>query len=519
MVALVLYESHRLLVAIAQKSGQILAEPTTTRNSRGRHNLLKGDMNLNSEQQTAVNAREGYWQVVAGPGSGKTRCLTERYKALLDAGEDPAEILSLTFTKNAAQEMRKRAEKEADGGRHSKICSDSKGKISTTGRERPSGFLTFHSLALAFCQAEREAFGYDLAPFPLLTPGQAAKIIGEAARPYALDYRAFSNWLHAQKNAGKTPWQAREDADCPLERSMASAYEDYEKKCRERGVLDFDSMLTEMVRVLKASISGTYIDLVVLAARWQYKWIQVDESQDANSIQWELVKCLSSLNHNVFAVGDGKQAVYEWRGAHPDLFVHFPDLFLGAKTLYLGTNYRSTPQIVDFIRDAAPVRNELLDHFHTDNPAGPEVSIRKFYGNRDEADTIASENMKPCTVAMLQNMAVLARTNRILSSFEEALINAGVKYYLLGKAGFWSQREVQDVLAFCQCAVLPHDGAVTQALRSPFACTRFIRKTEVLAAAKRPSGQVVVNNPLFKYLSELPNQAEQGFASTLRSLR
>jgi len=452
-------------------------------------------MKLNPAQKRAVDAREGQWQILAGPGAGKTAVLVARYKALVSEGIKPEEIISLTFTKKAADEMRKRAEIKAE----------------SRGHRRPFGFCTFHSLALSFADLERESFPFQLAPFPLATPGIVAKSAFVAIRRHipGMHLKDFLSRISQLKRDGIDVTAARNEAKLGnLSPDLAEAYHDHEQYLQQQGLLDFDSLMLACAKILSTNSA--------VRNRWQYQYVMQDESQDADLIQWSVLRSISSKHGNVFCVGDGNQAIYAWRGAHPEIFIDkFSKIFPGAQRICLGQNYRSTPQIVSWIKECAPIQNELIDHFSTDNPAGEHPIIIP-------ADNYLEEVALVCDrISALpdngKRAAILARTNGYLRLFEEELSQRGIKYRLLGKAGYWQQAEVKNTLAFIQCAVFPSDSAVLTALRSPFPCTRYIRKKEICAALG--SKNIWENLRRMHHANNQQQNSINGFIFTVSNLR
>lgn len=348
----------------------------------------KQKLQFNTEQQEAVNVREGHYAVLSGPGSGKTSVLAERYKQLIASGEEPQDILSLTFTRAAAKEMASRVP-----------------SVTTTVGERPFGFRTFHSLALDFAVQERDAFPFPLAAFPLATGGQVWKFAGDIARRYAgMDVKQLLGWMSRQKRSGIRPDESVARAEDIRERVYALAYKEYEERCRKAGILDFDGLLLYMEEILSA--------YPAVRNRWQYKWVMIDEANDADNVQWQLAQVLSQKHKNVFAVGDFNQAIYQWRGAEPDLFLKFHEMFPDAKYLYLGTNYRSTKSIVDFVKQIAPVKNELIEKFCSVSEQGEPVEIKGFASPLIEARWVV-ERIKE--IENMDRAPLLAQSQKSLS--------------------------------------------------------------------------------------------------------
>jgi len=319
-------------------------------------------ISLNEEQRAVVGARSGFFQVLAGPGAGKSACLVARFAALVEEGVSPDDILSLSFTKTAARNLRDRV--EAQVGKLS---------INRTG----AGAVTFHSLALSFAQEERNEFGFELAEFPLATEPAANKFAGDAARRHDLDYRTLRASVSLWKRRRISPRQAVRDAEHKLDAKqlkLALAYQTYQKKLVENGVLDFDSLIYEMVEILDKRHE--------VRERWKRDWLQLDESQDMSKIEWDLARLVSGIS--VLAVGDVSQGIYGFRGSDPKLFASMSEIFPGTRTMYLATNYRSTPEIIDFIRPIAATK-ELALKFHTHNQSGPLPKIQGFLTPNDEA--------------------------------------------------------------------------------------------------------------------------------------
>ncbi len=326
---------------------------------------------LNDEQEEVVKLREGYFQVVAGPGSGKSQCLVARFAALIEEGISSNDILSLSFTKIAAKNLRDRVEQIVG-----------KLSISRTG----SGASTFHSLALSFAREEKDEFDFPLAEGIVAPEPIANKLSAESARRYEVDPRSLRSRTSLWKRNRVRPAQAIRDCESRAdakELKLALAYKDYQKKCRDAGLLDFDSLIFEMVDILERKPK--------VRERWVWGWLQLDESQDMSQIEWSLVRLISGKS--VLAVGDQSQGIYKFRGSDPELFASMDSIFPGTQKLFLGCNYRSTPEIVDFIRPIASAQ-DLAERFHTKNPSGPMPQIKGFVSAEQEAEWIVSQ-LKP----------------------------------------------------------------------------------------------------------------------------
>lgn len=331
---------------------------------------------LNEEQQTVVDAGEGTFCVVAGPGSGKSACLVQRYARLIRDGVNPDNILSLSFTNTAAKNLKGRVEEQ----------------VGVLSSKRTSGSRTFHGLALAFAIEERESFPFEIEEFPLASEPIAGKLCGDAARKHDLDPRTLRPAVSLWKRKRVRPAEAIKDAENKLDAKtlkLALAYKTYDSAMKQAGVLDFDSLILEMVEILDKHNE--------VRVKWTYDCLQLDESQDMSKIEWDLAKLISGKS--VLSVGDVSQGIYGFRGSDPKLFATMSEVFPGTQTLYLSCNYRSTPQIIDFIRPIASSK-DLAERFHTGNPAGPEVQIKSFPSAIDEANWIV-EQLRPAKTQTL----------------------------------------------------------------------------------------------------------------------
>jgi len=315
----------------------------------------------NEEQEAVINFGEGYAAVYAGPGSGKSFALVERYARLLKEGISPDDILSLSFTQAASTNLKKRVEAKV-------------GKITQT---RTAGAQTFHATALAFAIAERDHYGFELAEFPLSTEPITNKLLGESARRHDVDPRALRSVVSLYRRKRVDPRTAVRECENRLDAKglkLALAYKDYEKRAKESGLLSFDDLIYYMVEILDKKPE--------VRARWKRDWLQLDESQDMSKIEWDLASLISGKS--VIAVGDISQGIYGFRGSDPALFASMSGLFPGTQTMYLACNYRSTPEIIDFIRPIA-TSQDLAVKFHTQNSSGPVPEVRGFNSSGEEA--------------------------------------------------------------------------------------------------------------------------------------
>ena len=407
-------------------------------------------VHLNPYQRAVVDFREGVAVVQAAPGSGKTACIVQRVQALLREGVPTKEILSLTFTNSAAKEMRERA----DLGEDTKV------------------FSTFHSWALSFIK--REAFalpfkvktGFHGEPAPLLLPLDACRLLAQICRhlPDKVQWKDAQSFISRMKRRGVSPQMAYRAIGNDGEEKFIVAYAKYEVALRDKGVLDFDSIVIETANLLRTRED--------VRARNQYRFVQVDEAQDTDEAQASAVKYIIEKHGNCVFVGDTNQNMYSWRGAVGNLEAHVKALFPDAVILPLAINYRSTQSIVDYCKEIAPNRNASVTDLTTPNEKGIEPVFRLYAREDEEAKAV----ILGCQD--LGNTAVLARTNRQLGVVENECANRGLRYKLLGKSGYWSQREIKDVVSIIGAVVRPIDANVMGALKARCEMTKFIRKAD-----------------------------------------
>ena len=395
-------------------------------------------MNLDADQQACVDALEGVIIVIAGPGAGKTLTLVERYKNLI-AHEIPQEdILSLTFTNEAAAEMASRA-----------------------GVVNKQVFRTFHSFVLEIMQKERANLPFQLKSTILPFESEDYDLRIKLVRTYPLVRKVddLKEYISTQKRLGITPAEALE-RERGIGEFFAQAYNDYEKRSRQEGWLDFDSLLIEATALLETNAE--------VRARWSKKYIQVDEAQDTDPIQLKLLKLI--FTGNIFFVGDQNQSIYEWRGASPDIMASIPTLFPGAKTLYLGTNYRSVGALVEFFKEILPVDNGLASHMRTDNPQGEPPTFTHYVDDYQEAAHVLRRITDP------PNTAIIARTNRQLFRYQQACFSANIKSKILGKKAFWEQNEVKQLLSLAKNVPFPVDYTAPMVLKALSIQYRLLEK-------------------------------------------
>lgn len=390
---------------------------------------------LNNEQQEAVFHVDGPLLILAGAGSGKTSVITSRIAYLIDeVGVNPYNILAITFTNKAADEMRSRVDKMVGFGSEQIFVS------------------TFHSMCVRILRRHIDGLnqGYD-SNFTIYDSDDQKSIVKEALKKLNIDTktlkeRTVMNCISAAKDELMTPEEyAREAGHDFNNRQIAKVYTEYQATLRKNNALDFDDLLMKTVELFEKcpEVLKTYHN------RWQY--IMVDEYQDTNTAQFELIKLLASAHRNLCVVGDDDQSIYKFRGANIRNILDFEKTYTDAKVIKLEQNYRSVQNVLDaanaVIRNNASRKDKKL---WSKKEAGEPIHFRQFDTAAEEADYIASDIAKAARTgrADFGESAVLYRTNAQSRLIEERMVKGNIPYKIVGGVNFYSRREIKDLLAY-----------------------------------------------------------------------
>jgi superfamily I DNA/RNA helicase len=369
---------------------------------------------LNPDQQTAVNSVNGDFVCIAGPGAGKTRVMVERYLKMRMSGIPDSDILNLTFTSGGAKEMVERV-----------------GLLNSE-----DVFRTFHSFCLDLLKRERAYLPFPTCPTIIPVRGEQFMLMKDLLKVYPTitSYHGLSDRIQQWKAENVSPDKAlEEEYHNGVGYFHALAYRDYEIKQRQQGWLDFDALIKETVKLLEANED--------VRKRNQRKFIAVDECQDTDTTQFQLLRLLYA--GNIFAVGDENQLIYEWRSAQSGNLSQFSKTFPGARTLYLGQNYRSTRRLVEFFKRILPVDNGLASHMISMRPEGDPVRFINYSCEDEEANEVLNEiNDRDIT----EDSAILARTNRQLQLIQRRAMSRNIKAEILGKKNVWQENEVKHLI-------------------------------------------------------------------------
>ena len=394
---------------------------------------------LNLQQQQAVMAGLGPVLVLAGPGSGKTRVLTQRIAYLIGSmGVRPYQILAVTFTNKAAREMEHRV-------------VDLLGDMA-----RGVSLGTFHSICARILRREAEHLPFN-ANFVIFDSDDQVSLVKRALAEFNLDekiYRPLN--VHAAISHAKNELLLPEAFPTTNYREEVTQriYQRYQELLLSNNALDFDDLLLWTAYLLEdnPAVRDRYAH--------RYEHVLVDEFQDTNLAQYNLLKHLASFYHNIFVVGDTDQSIYRWRGADYRNVLRFEEDYPDTQKIMLEQNYRSTQSILDAamaIIDRNPYRTPK--QLFTDRGQGNKITVFEAYDDRAEADfvitTIATQIAR--NQALPGDFAIMYRTNAQSRLLEEAFLHANLPYKLVGAQRFYGRREIKDMIAYLRLVHNPND--------------------------------------------------------------
>jgi DNA helicase II / ATP-dependent DNA helicase PcrA len=409
---------------------------------------------LNPQQRVAVEATDGPLLILAGAGSGKTRVIAYRIAYLIEMRQVPPEsILAVTFTNKAAEQMKGRVEKLLSGQM----------------KLRPGAphVSTFHSFCVSVLRRHIERLEYHR-DFTIYDEDDQLRVMRACIQELGLSEQITSPRsalakISYTKNRGTSPEELNRQAANPDMQSLASLYELYESKLRRANALDFDDLLLKTVDLFYQSSE------VCELYNQRFRYIQVDEYQDTNRIQYQLVRQLTLLQQNLCAVGDEDQSIYRWRGADIENILNFEKDYPNAKVIRLEQNYRSTQLILDAA--GAVVSRNLARKgktLWTDRSGGEKVRLFEARNADEEAQFVAGEVASAVAERGEESVAVLYRTNAQSRLLEEGLRLRGISYRLVGGFSFYARAEIKDALAYARLANnLRDDAAFGRIVNTP----------------------------------------------------
>lgn len=387
---------------------------------------------LNEPQREAVYHTDGPLLILAGAGSGKTRVLTHRIAYLIgERGVNPWNILAITFTNKAAEEMRQRVDNLVGFGAESVWVS------------------TFHSACVRILRRFIDRLGYEN-HFTIYDTDDQKTLIKEVCRKVDVDTKVFKersllSAISSAKNEMILPDEFELNAGGDFAKmKIAKVYREYEAQMRANNALDFDDLLVKTVQLLQTQPD------VLESYQERFRYIMVDEYQDTNTVQFQLVSLLAGKYKNLCVVGDDDQSIYKFRGANIRNILDFEHEFPDAKVIKLEQNYRSTGNILNAANSViANNRGRKEKSLWTENGEGELIRLRQFDTAFDEADFIG-EDIKSAVRqgGSYNDSAVLYRTNAQSRLLEEKFIAMNIPYKIVGGVNFYARREIKDLLAY-----------------------------------------------------------------------
>ena len=406
--------------------------------------ILQG---LNPAQRAAVVNYDAPSLIIAGAGSGKTRVLTSRIAYMIEQKVDPKNILALTFTNKAAEQMRERIRQMVPGRKS---------------RELFMG--TFHSIFARILRTDAERIGFP-ANFTIYDASDARNLIKTIVKELNLaddKYKpnTIASRISQAKNALVTPGaylansaHATEDRRAQIP-EFGNIYNLYCQRCKHNGAMDFDDLLLQTNILLR--------DCPDVLERYQeqFKYILVDEYQDTNYAQYIIVRRLSQHHGKVCVVGDDAQSIYSFRGAKIENILSFQRDYPEAKVFKLEQNYRSTRTIVEAANSVIVHNSRRMEkRCFSEGDEGEKIRVLKAYTDREEAELVVQDlrDKVRATGDAWNEAAILYRTNNQSQALEESLRRRGIPYRIYKGASFYDRKEIKDMLAYIRLVVNPRD--------------------------------------------------------------
>lgn len=407
--------------------------------------------NLNEQQRKAVTETEGFVRVIAGAGSGKTKALTSRYAYIVEAlGINSSNILCVTFTNKAAQEMRKRVKRLV--GENSDL----------------SYITTYHGFCVRVLREDINKIQYPKG-FIIMDVEDQKSILREVFNELGLNQKVFTfkqvlRFISVEKSKLDYLSYILENKKHDNDRELYKVFFKYLEKQQRNYALDFDDLLNYTLYIFSKNQD--------VLEKWQKRlhYIQVDETQDSSQKQFMLIEMLANFHKNLFVVGDPDQTIYEWRGAKPEILVDFDKQFPTAQTILMNQNYRSTPNILNLgnhiiknnkirvDKDMFTLNNEGIQvtHFHAKNDFEEGLWVA------NEIKRLVKENN-----AKYSDFAVLYRANFVSRIIEQSLIRENIPYSVFGGIRFFERKEIKDVLSYLRLVVFGDDFSFLRVINTP----------------------------------------------------
>ncbi len=406
--------------------------------------------NLNNAQILPVKDTEGAVLVIAGAGSGKTRVLTSRIAYLiLEKKVVPSQILAITFTNKAADEMKVRLEK-------------------MVGSLEGMWVSTIHSMCVKILRSSINYLGYEK-NFSIYSEDDKERVLKRIIQELGYEPEKYlklsKNHISIAKNSDLSPREYRDEhfrlSNVGI---ICEIYKAYEEELKRSNALDFDDLLIKTLHLFEEC------EDVLSYYSQKFKYVHIDEFQDTNTVQYKIAKLLSSYHNNIFVVGDDDQSIYGWRGAKITNILGFENDFKGAKIYKLEQNYRSTKNILNLanliIKNNFSRKEKVL---WTENQGGDKPEFNSAFDETKEAEYVATK-----IKSLLKNgkkasdFAVLMRVNALSRSFEQEFLKYNIPYKVFGGFKFFDRKEIKDLTAYLRIITNPLDNeAVLRIINVP----------------------------------------------------
>lgn len=403
--------------------------------------------NLNPGQRAAVEYNDGPSLVIAGAGSGKTRVLTFKIAYLIQQGYKPWNILALTFTNKAADEMKNRI---------GRLVGDDNAHYIPMG--------TFHSIFARILRTEAEHIGYN-SQYTIYDEADSRSLIKSIVKEMNLDDKTYKPAaVHSRISMAKNHiisaqmyindgqiFERDRQARMP---EIGKIYVQYQQRCQNANAMDFDDLLMHTFKLFKEHDE--------VRQKWanKFKFVLVDEYQDTNRVQQQIVEQLTRESHKVCVVGDDAQSIYAFRGANIDNILDFNKVYPEAKLFKLEQNYRSTQRIVQ-------AANSLIRHntrqiqknVFSENAEGDALVLKMLYSDREEAAVVCKDikRLARAEGCSYSDFAILYRTNAQSRTFEDECLKQGIPYRIFGGMSFYQRKEIKDIVAYFRLVCNPND--------------------------------------------------------------
>ena len=386
---------------------------------------------LNDRQRKAVLEKDRPLLILAGAGSGKTSVLTTKIAYLIkEKGVNPKNIVAITFTNKAAKEMK------------SRVIS----MIGNVGYDIQ--ISTFHSFGLRIIKENCEKLGYEK-NFTIIDSDDSLTLIKKILKEMNIDTsrcnpKFIKNQISSCKNEMVTPEKYQKLVNDEVSDITYKVYKKYQESLLRNNSLDFDDLLVKPIELFMKypAVLKQYQEL--------FKYIFIDEYQDTNEAQYLLSKMISAKSKNICVVGDDSQSIYSWRGANFRNILNFEKDYKDAKVILLEQNYRSTKTILNAANSVIKNNIKKKDkNLWTDNETGEKIKYVRAIDEKEEASFVTREikSLKE-QGAMLDEIAVLYRTNAQSRTIEEGFLNSNIPYRVVGAFAFYSRKEIKDLLAY-----------------------------------------------------------------------